>query len=86
MEKFGLFVEVLPGKQGLVHSSELDVDRGVQLDSFSAGDTVDVKLLEVCMHVGNPPPPRSPHDTCHALRFPCCAGVYRGLAGMRLCC
>ena len=29
MERFGLLVEVLPGKTGLVHLSELDVDRGV---------------------------------------------------------
>ena len=54
VEKFGLFVEVLPGKQGLVHSSELDVDRGVQMDSFSAGDAIDVKLLEV--RAGKPLP------------------------------
>ncbi len=46
MEKFGLFVEVLPGKQGLLHQSELDVDRGVQLSSFQVGDELDVKLLE----------------------------------------
>ncbi|KAK9793187.1 hypothetical protein WJX73_010058, partial [Symbiochloris irregularis] len=43
VEKFGLFVEFLPEQQGLCHVSEL----GGELSSFSAGDTVDVKLLEV---------------------------------------
>ena len=48
VERFGLLVEVLPGKTGLVHQSELDVNRGVAPEAFSIGDTVDVKLLEVC--------------------------------------
>ena len=47
MERFGLLVEVLPGKTGLVHLSELDVDRAVGPEAFSIGDKVDVKLLEV---------------------------------------
>ena len=47
MEKFGLFVEILPGKTGLLHSSELDVDRSVTPDTWSVGDMIDVKLLEV---------------------------------------
>ena len=47
VERFGLLVEVLPGKTGLVHQSELDVDRGVAPEAFSVGDMVDVKLLEV---------------------------------------
>lgn len=47
MEKFGLFVEILPGKSGLLHSSELDVDRSVTPDTWSVGDMIDVKLLEV---------------------------------------
>ena len=47
VERFGLLVEVIPGKTGLVHSSELDVDRTVSPDSFTVGDRVDVKLLEV---------------------------------------
>ena len=37
MEKFGLLVEVLPGKTGLVHTSELDVDRTVSPESFNVG-------------------------------------------------
>jgi polyribonucleotide nucleotidyltransferase len=47
VEKFGLFVEVLPGKTGLVHMSELDTDRTASLSDWSPGDTMDVKLLEV---------------------------------------
>lgn len=47
LEKFGLFVEILPGKEGLVHTSELDVDRSVSVGAFSVGDTMDVKLVEV---------------------------------------
>ena len=40
-------MEILPGKTGLVHTSELDVDRTVSPDAFSAEDRLDVKLLEV---------------------------------------
>lgn len=47
MEKFGLLVELLPGKTGLVHSSELDVDRTVSPEAFNVGDRLDVKCLEV---------------------------------------
>ncbi|CAL5228653.1 g11822 [Coccomyxa viridis] len=47
IEKFGILVEILPGKTGLVHTSELDVDRTVSPDAFSADDRLDVKLLEV---------------------------------------
>ncbi|CAL8470982.1 g10524 [Coccomyxa elongata] len=47
LEKFGLFVEILPGKEGLVHTSELDVNRSISVDSFNVGDTMDVKLMEV---------------------------------------
>ena len=45
IEKFGLFVEFLPSQQGLVHVSELVMP----LEDYSVGDTVDVKLLEVCL-------------------------------------
>lgn len=47
VEKFGLFVEILPGKTGLLHLSELDTDRTASLDDWKAGDSIDVKLLEV---------------------------------------
>lgn len=51
IEKFGILVEILPGRTGLVHTSELDVDRTVPPDSFSADDRLDVKLLEVRLQV-----------------------------------
>ncbi len=45
---FGAFVEILPGKQGLLHISELDWQRvnSVQ-DVLSEGDVVEVKLMEI---------------------------------------
>lgn len=46
MEKFGLIVEFLPGKEGLVHISELDMVRVDNLDKWAAGDSIDVMLLE----------------------------------------
>lgn len=47
IERFGLLVEILLGKTGLVHTSELDVDRTVSPDAFTVGDRIDVKCLEV---------------------------------------
>ncbi|MBN2480648.1 MAG: polyribonucleotide nucleotidyltransferase [Bacteroidales bacterium] len=45
---FGAFVEILPGKQGLLHISELDWQRVNQVqDVLSEGDVVEVKLLEI---------------------------------------
>ena len=46
--EFGAFVQILPGKEGLLHISELDwkkIDR-VE-DVLNIGDTVEVKLLEM---------------------------------------
>ncbi len=45
---FGCFVEILPGKEGLCHISQLDLQR-VQntTDVVKAGDLIDVKCLEV---------------------------------------
>ena len=54
IEKFGILVEILPGKTGLVHTSELDVDRTVSPDAFSAEDRLDVKLLEVSLQAKTP--------------------------------
>lgn len=56
IEKFGILVEILPGKTGLVHTSELDVDRTVSPDAFSADDRLDVKLLEVRLQAKIPCP------------------------------
>jgi polyribonucleotide nucleotidyltransferase len=46
--KFGAFVEILPGKEGLVHISELS-DKRVQKveDVLNEGDTVTVKCIEI---------------------------------------
>jgi polyribonucleotide nucleotidyltransferase len=46
--EFGAFVEILPGKEGLVHISKLSRQRVSQVtDVVNEGDAIDVKLLEV---------------------------------------
>ncbi|MDP3453678.1 MAG: S1 RNA-binding domain-containing protein, partial [Bacteroidales bacterium] len=46
--EFGAFVQILPGKEGLLHISELDWRKVDQVeDVLKVGDEVDVKLLEV---------------------------------------
>ena len=48
IQTFGAFVEILPGKQGLLHISELDWQRVENVeDVLKEGDEVEVKLLEV---------------------------------------
>jgi polyribonucleotide nucleotidyltransferase len=45
---FGAFVEFLPGKDGLVHISQLAKDRVAKVeDVVKVGDTIKVKLVEV---------------------------------------
>jgi polyribonucleotide nucleotidyltransferase len=45
---FGAFVEIMPGKDGLLHISEIDWKRYESMDGiFQVGDEVKVKLLEV---------------------------------------
>ena len=45
---FGAFVEILPGKEGLVHISRLDVKRTEKVtDVVNVGDEVMVKVLEI---------------------------------------
>lgn len=45
---FGAFVEVLPGKEGLVHISKLAYERVEKVtDVLNVGDTVDVKVTEI---------------------------------------
>lgn len=45
---FGAFVEIMPGKEGLVHVSEMSDERvGSPSDVVSEGDKVDVKLLAI---------------------------------------
>jgi polyribonucleotide nucleotidyltransferase len=46
--EFGAFVEILPGKEGLVHISKLSRQRVTQVtDVIKEGDAIDVKLLEI---------------------------------------
>ncbi len=45
---FGAFVEILPGKEGLVHISQLDVTRVAKVDDIvKLGDSIEVKLLKI---------------------------------------
>jgi len=45
---FGAFVEILPGKEGLVHISKLDVNRVNKVeDIVSTGDEILVKVTEI---------------------------------------
>ena len=45
---FGAFVEFLPGKEGLLHISQIDYKRVNKVDDvFKVGDEVEVKLMEV---------------------------------------
>ena len=46
--EFGAFVEILPGKEGLLHVSEIDWKKTDKVeDVLNVGDEVDVKLLEI---------------------------------------
>jgi polyribonucleotide nucleotidyltransferase len=48
IQTFGAFVEILPGKQGLLHISEMDWTRVEKVeDVLKEGDEVEVKLMEV---------------------------------------
>jgi polyribonucleotide nucleotidyltransferase len=48
VEKYGAFVEVLPGKEGLVHISQLDATRVNKVsDVVKVGDTIMVKVTEI---------------------------------------
>ena len=51
--EFGAFVEILPGKEGLLHISELDYRKVDKVeDVLQVGDEVDVKLLEIDQKTG----------------------------------
>ena len=46
--EFGAFVEILPGKEGLLHVSEIAWEKTEKVeDVLHVGDEVDVKLLEI---------------------------------------
>jgi polyribonucleotide nucleotidyltransferase len=48
IEKYGAFVEIFPGKEGLVHISQLDVNRVVKVqDVINVSDSVLVKVTEI---------------------------------------
>ncbi|MFA5849105.1 MAG: polyribonucleotide nucleotidyltransferase [Bacteroidales bacterium] len=51
--EFGAFVQILPGKEGLLHISELDWKKVAQVeDVVKVGDEVEVKLLEIDSKTG----------------------------------
>jgi polyribonucleotide nucleotidyltransferase len=46
--QFGAFVEILPGKEGLLHISQMDKQRVAKVeDLFKEGDSVEVKLTDI---------------------------------------
>jgi len=48
IEKFGAFVELLPGKDGLVHISQLAAERVAKVEDVVAiGDKLQVKVTEI---------------------------------------
>ncbi|MCD1257769.1 polyribonucleotide nucleotidyltransferase [Paenibacillus athensensis] len=48
IEKFGAFVEILPGKEGLVHISQLSTERVAKVEDVVAlGDQITVKVTEI---------------------------------------
>jgi polyribonucleotide nucleotidyltransferase len=50
---FGAFVEILPGKEGLLHISQIDKKRVAKVeDVLRRGDMVKVKLLEIDKETG----------------------------------
>ncbi|MEI6767089.1 MAG: polyribonucleotide nucleotidyltransferase [Bacteroidota bacterium] len=53
IQAFGAFVEILPGKDGLLHISEIDWKRIKEVEEvLHVGDTVEVKLIEVDKKTG----------------------------------
>ncbi|QYR19726.1 polyribonucleotide nucleotidyltransferase [Paenibacillus sp. sptzw28] len=48
IEKFGCFVEILPGKDGLVHISQISTERVAKVeDVVKIGDQITVKVTEI---------------------------------------
>ena len=51
--EFGAFIEILPGKEGLLHVSEIAWEKTDKVeDVLSVGQEVDVKLLEIAQNTG----------------------------------
>jgi polyribonucleotide nucleotidyltransferase len=54
IQTFGAFIEILPGKQGLLHISEISWERVNNVeDVMKEGDSVEVKLIEIDERKGN---------------------------------
>ena len=50
---YGAFVEILPGKDGLLHISEISWERLESMDGlFKEGDIIQVKLIEIDKKTG----------------------------------
>jgi len=50
---FGAFVEIMPGKDGLLHISEIDWKRLKTVDEvLKEGDEIEVKLIEIDKKTG----------------------------------
>jgi polyribonucleotide nucleotidyltransferase len=51
---FGLFVEILPGKEGLLHISEVEWKRleTIEESNIKVGDSIEVKLLDIDKKTG----------------------------------
>ena len=48
IKEFGAFVEIFPGREGLLHISQIDVNRVAKVtDVLKEGDPVEVKVLEI---------------------------------------
>jgi polyribonucleotide nucleotidyltransferase len=48
IEKYGAFVEIFAGKEGLCHISQLDTNRVAKVtDVVNVGDTILVKVTEI---------------------------------------
>ena len=66
---FGAFVEILPGKDGLLHISEIDWARLKSVESvLNVGDEIEIKLIDIDSKTGKlklsrkvllPRPPRT---------------------------
>ncbi|MCC6384032.1 MAG: polyribonucleotide nucleotidyltransferase [Bacteroidia bacterium] len=53
IQTFGAFIEIIPGKEGLLHISEISWDRVAKVeDVLKPGDPIEVKLLEVDQKTG----------------------------------
>ena len=51
---FGAFVEIIPGKEGLLHISEIDWKRIESVESvLEEGQEIQVKLIDIDKQTGN---------------------------------